>query len=87
LEPNFYASPEGAGPDPLHEGPPECVKDDPPCHACGIGFCALYRGGHFGVNRSTSSPDPTLYRAAYRGFSTPDMVSQDVGFRVSLPLR
>ena len=87
FEPSFYASPEGAGPDPLHEGPPECLKDDPPCTACNAGFCALYRGGHFGVNRSTSSPDPSLYRAACHLANSPNLVSQDVGFRVALLLR
>jgi len=86
-EPNFYSHPEAAGPDPVHRGPPDCAFEDPPCasgETCNAPFCASYRGGNFSLNRSSNIENSSFCRSGHRGGNSPDMASEDVGFRVVL---
>ena len=85
FDPSFYASPEGAGPDPLHRGPPACAKEDRPCHTCDSQFCVIYRGGNSGLNRSSGSGNSAFCRSAQRSFNNPATISEDIGFRVAMP--
>ena len=86
-EPNFYTKAEAAGPDPVHRGPPDCALEDPPCPSadtCNAPFCASYRGGNFSLNRSSNIENANFCRSGHRSGNSPDMASQDVGFRVVL---